>query len=195
MSENEKCPKCGAKRKPKWIGAWECESGGEGEYFTQSYGCRIAELEAENVRLREDQQWMHEVIGELCQFFSGTAPMFIVDNVRRLKAEVERLRAKADQLRRISDWLIEYPRDGEALGAVDDITIRRLEREREWDLIGRTNDALTAQAERDRERIAGLQAIVDALPKTVRALRAVGITEMYSTREAAELAVKAEKDS
>lgn len=48
----------------------------------------LADLEAENTRLREDQQWMHKLIGDLCSLFPGKV-------VQELPTEIKRLRLKA----------------------------------------------------------------------------------------------------
>ena len=63
---SEKCPKCGAARKPKWSG-YECGSNEHhlGMPFQQSLGCRITELTRHVERLRQ-------LLKESCCNFPGS---------------------------------------------------------------------------------------------------------------------------
>ncbi len=59
MSKYDTCPWCGApvhnviRRRP-WIGEWKCGSYKRGPEPYQTLTCRIAELEAENERLKAE---------------------------------------------------------------------------------------------------------------------------------------------
>jgi hypothetical protein len=180
-----------------------CKRNTQDTSFRQSDNCRIAELEAEverltkNVgdvyqlleksrkirreqeveveRLREDQQWMYEVIG--------------VDNARRLKAEVNKLRAEwqatcdllgegyagewdlPDEKRRpldslVSEVLAQRDEEVERLQKGLDSAVKTARQRdkaiaRVWNALGCTIDLnITVW-----EQVAELQAIANALPK------------------------------
>lgn len=51
----------------------------------------VFESQPEVKRLRKDQQWLHALVGQLCCLFPNTSPLMLLENVKRLQAEVKRL--------------------------------------------------------------------------------------------------------